>query len=64
VLGALTLFFFDAHAASVTAPRPMLGNALALLSGFCWLRPRSGSDGWRGRTATMPRSKPRSRAAI
>jgi len=36
VLGALALFFIDAPSATVTAPRPMLGNVLALLSGVCW----------------------------
>jgi DME family drug/metabolite transporter len=36
-LGAsLTLFFVDAPAQAATAPRPVLGNALALLSGFFW----------------------------
>jgi DME family drug/metabolite transporter len=36
VLGALALFFVDASAATATAPRPMLGNSLALLSGVAW----------------------------
>ena len=36
VLGALALFFVDAPAATATAPRPMLGNSLALLSGVSW----------------------------
>jgi DME family drug/metabolite transporter len=37
VLGAsLSLFFVDAPAQASTAPRPALGNALALLSGFFW----------------------------
>ncbi len=37
VLGAsLSLFFVDAPARSQSAPQPMLGNALALLSGAFW----------------------------
>ncbi len=36
MLGALALFFVDAPASIQTAPRPMLGNVLALLSGVCW----------------------------
>jgi DME family drug/metabolite transporter len=37
VVGAsLTLFFVDPAAQSASAPRPALGNALALLAGFFW----------------------------
>jgi drug/metabolite transporter (DMT)-like permease len=37
VVGAsLALFFVDAPAQSASAPRPTLGNALALLSGLFW----------------------------
>jgi len=34
--GSLSLFFVDAPVASASAPQPLLGNALALLSGVCW----------------------------
>ena len=34
--GSLALFFVDAPVQSVSAPRPELGNALALLSGLSW----------------------------
>jgi DME family drug/metabolite transporter len=34
--GSLSLFFVDAPAASASAPQPLLGNALALLSGVSW----------------------------
>ena len=34
--GSLALFFVDASVQSASAPRPFLGNALALLSGVSW----------------------------
>jgi len=34
--GSLALFFVDASVQSASAPRPALGNALALLSGVSW----------------------------
>jgi drug/metabolite transporter (DMT)-like permease len=34
--GSLSLFFVDAPVASTSAPQPLLGNALALLSGVSW----------------------------
>ncbi len=34
--GSLGLFFMDAPASSQSAPQPMLGNAVALLSGVFW----------------------------
>ena len=34
--GSLGLFFIDAPASSQSAPRPLVGNALALLSGVFW----------------------------
>jgi len=37
VLGAgMSLFFVGVQQATVTAPRPMLGNILALAAGICW----------------------------
>lgn len=58
VLGAsLSLFFVDAPARSQSAPQPMLGNALALLSGAFWAatalglrwmaRPEAAARRWR-----------------
>lgn len=49
--GGLALFFLDEDSGAATAPRPMLGNLLALASGVFWATTVMGLR-WMGRQAT------------